>query len=140
MPSILPSEEQLQAFVANAPKDEPIVMLNLLRYREKADYPEDFDATPCSGTEAYQRYGVVAAQRIATVGGRVLWMGKAQGTVIGPDDEAWDDVVLVEYPSPAAFAEMIAQPEYQAVAPHRTAALADSRLIANATLLNALAG
>jgi uncharacterized protein (DUF1330 family) len=130
MPSINPSASQLERFLEELPADRPVVMLNLLRYRDQADYPADFDAAPCSGAEAYQRYGAVAMGRVASVGGRIVWSGNARLTVIGPEAEDWDVVVLVEYPSKQAFAEMIGQPEYQAVAPHRTAALADSRLIA----------
>ena len=59
----------------------------------------------------------------------MLWMGAARFTLIGPDDERWDDAVLVEYPTKQAFLEMVMKPEYQASAVHRTAALADSRLI-----------
>jgi uncharacterized protein (DUF1330 family) len=140
MPSINPSAAQFGRFLAQVPADRPVVMLNLLRFRDRADYPADFAATSCSGVEAYQRYGAVAAQRVASVGGRVVWSGRADLTVIGPEAEAWDMVVLVEYPSKQAFAEMIGQPEYQAVAPHRTAALADSRLIATEAQTNPLEG
>lgn len=105
-------------------------MINLLRYREQAAYPEGSAAEPCSGREAYRRYGSVAAQRIASVGGRLLWMGSVQATVVAPADESFDDAVLLEYPSRKAFFEMVSQPEYQAAAPHRSAALEDSRLIA----------
>jgi uncharacterized protein (DUF1330 family) len=58
--------------------------------------------------------------------------------VIGPDSEQWDDAVLIEYPSREAFLEMLSQPEYQAAAPHRTAALEDSRLIMTRTQANLL--
>jgi uncharacterized protein (DUF1330 family) len=132
--SIEPSDDQLQAFAALAEAEGPdpssIVMINLLRYRDEAAYPEGFDAAPCSGREAYARYGAVALPRIASVGGRILFMGAAEATVIGPSDECWDDAVLVEYPSRQSFLEMVSQPEYLAAAPHRTAALEDSRLIA----------
>lgn len=130
MGTVEPSAESLQAFLEGAEDDSPVVMVNLLRYREQALYPEGFAAEPCSGREAYGRYGAVAAQRIASVGGRLLWMRSVEATVIGPDAERWDDVVLVEYPSRKKFIEMVSQPEYLAAAPHRTAALADSRLIA----------
>lgn len=130
MGTVEPSAERLQAFLEGAEDDAPVVMVNLLRYHEQALYPEGFAAEPCSGREAYGRYGVVAVRRIASVGGRLIWLGSAQATVIGPDAERWDDVVLVEYPSRQKFIEMVSQPEYLAVAPHRTAALEDSRLIA----------
>ena len=50
-------------------------------------------------------------------------------TVIGPADEQWDVLILVRYPSPTAFIDMVTTPEYQALSGHRTAALADSRLV-----------
>jgi uncharacterized protein (DUF1330 family) len=115
-------------------------MINLLRYREQAEYPAGFDAAPCSGREAYQRYGEQALQHVASVGGRPIWMGSVKTVVIGPQDEKWDDAVLVEYPSRQAFMEMVARPEYQQCAVHRTAALADSRLIATLTTASGLGG
>jgi uncharacterized protein (DUF1330 family) len=62
------------------------------------------------------------------VGGGVFFMSPAHAPVIGPEGE-WDVVLLVQYPSRQAFLTMVADPEYQACAHHRTAALADSRLI-----------
>ena len=130
MGSVEPSAQRLQEFIEGGEDDSPVVMINLLRYRAQAEYPEGFDAEPCSGREAYQRYGAVALGRVALAGGRVVWMGSAQATLIGPDTEQWDDAVLVEYPSRKAFMRMLSQPEYLAATPHRTAALEDSRLIA----------
>lgn len=130
MGSVEPDEQQLQAFLQDGDDDSPIVMINLLRYRERAAYPDGFDATPCTGHEAYQRYGAVAARLIGEAGGRIVWMGSVQLTLIAPEGERWDDAVLAEYPSRKAFIGMVSLPEYQAAAPHRTAALEDSRLIA----------
>lgn len=138
MGHVEPNPQRLQAFVGEGDPDAPIVMINLLRYREEAAYPGGFDAEPCSGREAYQRYGAEAVKRVAAVGGRMLWMGAARFTVIGPDDERWDDAVLVEYPSKKAFLEMAMNREYQAIAVHRTAALEDSRLICTEPQANAL--
>jgi uncharacterized protein (DUF1330 family) len=130
MRSIEPTADQIGALAALSDVDAPIVMINLLRYRDRAEYPEGFEAEPCSGREAYGRYGEVALQRVASVGGRIVWMGAVAASVIAPEGEQWDDAVLVEYPTPRAFLDMVAQPEYLAAAPHRTAALSDSRLIA----------
>jgi uncharacterized protein (DUF1330 family) len=105
-------------------------MLNLLRYRERALYPAGSGAAPCSGREAYQRYAAVALQKVASVGGRIVWMGAVAASVIAPAGEEWHDVALVEYPSRKAFLAMIALPDYQAAVVHRTAALEDSRLVA----------
>jgi uncharacterized protein (DUF1330 family) len=128
--TVEPPPERLQAFLAAPDDGAPLVMINLLRYRARAQYPPGAGQEPCSGREAYQRYGAVALRKVASVGGRVVWMGRVAASVIAPEGEEWDDAVLVEYPSRAAFVAMIALPDYQAAVVHRTAALADSRLIA----------
>jgi uncharacterized protein (DUF1330 family) len=129
MPSVEPTPTQMQRLLQDIARPGPVVMINLLRYREHANYPVGFDASPCSGREAYQRYSAVAVVKVAEVGGKILWVGAVKASVIAPEGEEWDDAILVQYPSRAAFAEMVARPDYQAAAPHRTAALADSRLI-----------
>ena len=127
MSYLWPSEEQLAAFAAGG--DGEITMLNLLRYRDEADYSERPDETPCSGREAYQRYAAVALECVGKAGGRLVFAGAAAATVIGPADEQWDDVLLVAYPDRAAMMAMLESDEYQACTYHRTAALSDSRLV-----------
>jgi len=138
MASIEPSPEQLQALVAAAADDTPIVMINLLRYRDRAAYPAGTDAAPCSGREAYQRYGARVTPMVVEAGGKILWFGNVAQVVIGPDAERWDDAVLVQYPSRKAFITMVSRPDYVEVSVHRTAALEDSRLIATITQANFL--
>jgi len=138
MQTVEPASGRIEGFLTAADDESPIVMINLLRYRAQAAYPKDFEAEPCSGREAYARYGATAAKTIASVGGRMLWMGSVRASLIAPDAEQWDDAILVEYPSRKAFVEMVSQPVYQAAAPHRTAALEDSRLIATRTLASSL--
>jgi uncharacterized protein (DUF1330 family) len=138
MGSINPTAERIAEFAALPPDDGPIVMLNLLRYRERAEYPSDSGHSACSGREAYDRYSAVAVQKVASVGGRILWLGQSFLTLIGPGEEKWDDVVLVEYPSRKAFLDMVSMPDYLAASVHRTAALADSRLIGTKTLLSVM--
>jgi uncharacterized protein (DUF1330 family) len=137
MGSVEPSAERLAAFTADADTAGAIVMINLLRYRDRAAYPLGIDAAPCPGREAYQRYVAHVAPMLAAVGGRIVWFGNVKHTVIAPDGERWDDAILVEYPSRAAFLGMVSRPDYQQVAIHRTVALEDSRLIATATALSA---
>ena len=136
--SIEPGPERIESFVTRDEPSAPLIMINLLRYYEQAQYPADFEAEPCTGREAYQRYGAVAATRIAAVGGRLLWLGDVMASVIAPEGEEWDHAVLVEYPSREAFLKMIADPAYQAVAPHRSAALLDSRLIASHAVMGSI--
>lgn len=127
--SIDPDREQLSRVLKQVPQDTPIVMVNLLRFRDEAVYPDGHGAEPCSGAEAYHRYAQVAVKKIQEVGGKPLWAGSVQGSLIAPPDEEWDEVVLVQYPSIGAFMDMIREEEYQAAAVHRTAALENARLI-----------
>lgn len=127
MGSIEPTLEQVAAFERQTPDEKPIVMLNLLKFRERADYPAEGPGG--SGRDAYSRYSKAAVQLVWEVGGQVLWSGKVRAGLIVPDGEAWDEVVLVHYPSRRAFLRMVKSQAYQSIMHHRTAALADSRLI-----------
>ena len=123
--------EAVQAAALAIPEDRPIVMLNLLRYRKEADYGDGTEFAPCSGREAYFARYVPAFNAVATEGIRPTFVGDVQALIVGPADEPWDDVALVEYPSFAAFRSLVESPDYKAKAdPHRRAALEDWRLIA----------
>ncbi|MDP1777265.1 MAG: DUF1330 domain-containing protein [Brevundimonas sp.] len=73
--------------------------------------------------------GRAAAPPFARSGGRQVWLGRPEQTLIGPADEAWDLAFIAAYPSGEAFLTMLRDPEYQAAVIHRQAAVADSRLI-----------
>lgn len=129
--SIEPTEQQIAALIGGGPEEmaRPINMINLLRFRERAAYPEGFEADPCSGEEAYRRYAEGAFEAVSRVGGRPIWGARVDATPIGPSEERWDEAFIVFYPSREAFVAMVQDPEYLAILPHRTAALSDSRLI-----------
>lgn len=124
-----PSRANFEAFKA-LPRDEPIHMLNLLQYRELADYPAGHDNAGKSwtGRRAYEEYGRTSGPIFRRVGGRIVWRGVFQTVVTGPEAMRWDDGFVAEYPNSAAFFEMIKDPDYQRAVVNRTAALADSRL------------
>ena len=104
----------------------PVHMLNLVRLRDRAAYPDGREAT---GAEAYAAYGRDSAPVFKRVGGRIAWAGDFRLMLIGPREERWDHCFIAEYPSAAAFVEMVKDPDYQKAVIHRTAAVADSRLI-----------
>ena len=133
--AIQPTADQLAAVQA-LPSDRPVVMLNLLRFRSEADYsgaPDLAPDEPISGQDAYGLYGAAALPHLVEAGAEIVYHGSASDTVIGPQGEHWDQVVLVRYPNPAAFIAMVTAPEYQKLSGHRTAALADSRLVPTAS-------
>lgn len=129
MPSIDPTREDFKRLTDSIAPETPVVMLNLLRFRERAQYPARGEHAACSGREAYARYAQVAQQKVRAVGGEPVWMAAVLARFIGPEDENWDEMLLVRYPSLGAFLTMLAMPDYQIATVHRTAALADSRLL-----------
>lgn len=123
--AVRPSDEQLKSFFARAgtDKDGPVVMVNLLKFRDRAAYPDGRDAH-LSGQEAYMRYGVEVAKIVSKLGGRMIFGGMVDGLMLGECEELWDQVALVEYPSRQAFLDMVMSPEYHAIEVHREAGLA----------------
>ena len=120
-----PTKETFAAFRAND-RAGPIHMLNLVRLRDRAAYPEGREAT---GAEAYAAYARESEPVFAGLGGKVVWRGKFELMLIGPEAERWDLCFIAEYPSVAAFVAMIRDPVYREAVKHRQAAVADSRLI-----------
>ena len=113
------------------PENSPFVMVNLLRYKDQADYGGRKDVSPCSGREAYYKgYSVPTFKIIRSLGGRVFYFGHIQIPVFAPKDEKWDDVLLVQYPAFSAVVALVSNPQYQANLHHREAALADTRVFA----------
>ncbi len=125
-----PTRESFAVF-KSLPRDTPIHMLNLLQFRGRADYPTDHpDATRgLSGAEAYREYGRASAPVLARVGGEVVWRGRMEAMVIGPQDKTWDAAFIAAYPSAAAFLAMVTDLEYKSAVVHRQAAVLTSRLI-----------
>jgi uncharacterized protein (DUF1330 family) len=125
-----PSREHFDAFKA-LPRDTPILMLNLVRLRDRAAYP---DGRSTTGREAYTAYGRESGPIFARAGGRIVWSGRPEQVVIGPPDERWDIAFVARYPSAAAFLEMVTDADYRVAVVHRQAAVDDSRLIRLAAL------
>ena len=122
-----PNPDELKALVS-ADWDGPVVMLNLLKFSEKAHY-EDGDRG-MTGRDAFNRYGELAAPHISAAGAHIVYRGNVKNIVIGDEAEGWDTVIVVQYPSRQAFFDMITSAEYQELSKNRTAALDRSALIA----------
>ena len=125
MSHIDPTKESFAAFRADA-RPGPIDMLNLVRLRDRAAYPDGCEAT---GAEAYAAYGRDSGPVFKRLGGEIVWRGSFELMLIGPTQERWDHCFIARYPSVAAFVEMIRDPVYREAVKHRQAAVEDSRLI-----------
>lgn len=120
-----PTKDAFAAFRADS-RAGPVHMLNLVRFREMALYE---DGRTTTGAAAYAAYGRESQPVFARLGGRIVWRGRFELMLIGPASEAWDECFIAEYPSVAAFVEMLRDPVYRQAVKHRQAAVADSRLI-----------
>jgi hypothetical protein len=125
-----PSRENWQAF-KDLPRDRPIHMLNLIKFRDLAAYPEGHPnhGKGLTGLEAYAIYREGFQRVVLNDGAAMVWEAPLECVVTGPEGE-WDEAFVMGYPNSAAFLAMVKNEEYiRDVVPHRTAAVEDSRLI-----------
>ncbi|MFL2780116.1 MAG: DUF1330 domain-containing protein [Gammaproteobacteria bacterium] len=118
---VIPSEEQMKGFV-EGDIDSPISMVNLLKYKEKAEY-EDGRVTELTGKEAYQIYALEVAKLVEKTGGKILFGGEVSRLMLGEVEELWDMIAIAYYPSRKKMLEMMMSPEYAEISIHRTAGL-----------------
>lgn len=125
-----PSRENWQRF-KDLPRDRPIHMLNLIKFRDLAEYPEGHPnhGKGLTGREAYAIYREGFQRVVANDAAAMVWEAPIECVVTGPESE-WDEAFVMGYPNSATFMAMVKNEEYiRDVVPHRTAAVADSRLI-----------
>jgi uncharacterized protein (DUF1330 family) len=130
--AVYPTASRVEALMADDSGD-PVVMLNLLRFRAKAVYP-DGRPTDLTGRQAYDLYATPMQNVITGGGGKVLFGGDIASLVIGDVADIWDTCILVEYPSAAAFAAIVTSPEVAEIGVHRAAGLEGQLLIRVAKL------
>jgi len=124
---IKPSDQQMAAIMAY-PKNTPVTMVNIIKFREKIENGKD------TGKEAYARYYKNAQEFVMRSQAKLIWKGAVATTVIGDSAGQPDMIFLVEYPSVDHFLQMVADPEYQKIANDRSIALEYGGLIACQTL------
>jgi uncharacterized protein (DUF1330 family) len=126
--ALYPTTEQIEV-LGNDPSPQPIVMLNLLKFRARAQYP-DGRKTDLTGAQAYMIYAEAMRTIVEGEGGKFLFAGDVKHLPIGAAEILWDVVGLVQYPSGAAFAKIATSPEVAKVGVHRAAGLEGQLLIA----------
>lgn len=128
---LMPTQDAGRTFIMRQ-IEGPVVMLNLIRFRKIADYsaiPELMPQEPISGKQAYQLYIEHTLPFLTESGGKILFMGDGGSFLIGPINEHWDAVLLVQQNSVNSFLAFETNQEYMKGIGHRTAALEDSRLL-----------
>lgn len=128
MPAFQPTADQFRAF-RDDPHDGPIAQVNLLKFRVRAEYgPDDPErGGDEDGPTAYQRYVDAFAAAAAEVGGMCLLYGQTERYFIGQGD--WDAVLVMHFPSRAAFIETLNHADYHDMHRHRAAGLLCQELI-----------
>jgi uncharacterized protein (DUF1330 family) len=118
------------------PRDTPINMLNLIRYRDLAAYPDGHDhaGKGWTGARAYEEYGATSAAIFERLGGQIVWRGRFETVLTGPSEEQWDAAFIAAYPNAGAFLAMVTDPDYKIAVVNRQAAVATSRLVRFAPL------
>jgi uncharacterized protein (DUF1330 family) len=118
---VKPNDEQMAGFL-EGDIDSPIEMVNLLKFKDKAEY-EDGRITELSGEEAYAIYGMEVQEHLKKVGGESIFFGTVERLMLGEVEELWDWVAIAKYPSRKAMLEMMSDPDYQESEKHRSAGL-----------------
>jgi uncharacterized protein (DUF1330 family) len=122
-----PTRDQ-QAAAKTRDDGQPIYMLNLLKFRDKAVYA-DGRVTDLTGQEAYALYGRAMTKLVAAAGGKLMFSAKVRGLLIGELDEQWDSVGIMMYSSFKAMSAITSSPDYAEIHVHRDAGLAGQVLI-----------
>ena len=126
--AIEPTPQQIKDFLAHKKSDEPVFMLNLLKFKDRATYKDGEDI---SGREAYGRYSSAFSKLVKESGikGGAVWGGNLNAWMIGQGDGEWDACAIFEYPNAATMIETVSSEAYRKIHKHRRAGLAGQLLI-----------
>ena len=120
--SVYPNEEQIKGFAEPGP-DGPVYMVNLLKFKPKAEYP-DGRKSDLTGEQAYAIYGDAVSELLEEFGGAAMFGADVVRLMLGEVEELWDKIAIAMYPSRGAMLQMMQSPKMQEIAVHRAAGLA----------------
>ena len=119
---VYPNDNQIKGFAEPGPEG-PIYMVNLLKFKDKAEYADGRETT-LSGREAYGLYAQGVSQLLTKHGGQPCFSADVTRLMLGEVEELWDAVAIAMYPSRAAMLAMMQDPEMAQIGQHREAGLA----------------
>jgi hypothetical protein len=121
---VYPNREQMKGFFEEGNDDQSIYMINLLKFKEKAEY-KDGRETSLSGREAYALYGEIMEKHLIEIGGELIFKSKVTRITVGKVDELWDAIAIAKWPSKKVMGEnmMPSDPELLEGYRHREAGL-----------------
>lgn len=125
---VIPKKEEFIDFIKNYPKDHPVTMVNILKFKDKSGKGEE------TGRAAYLRYSKNVFELLRKNKGKVIWSGNVERTIIGDTDSQPDMFLIVEYPSAQNFIDMSTSAEYRLIAEDREMALEYGGLLLSKTI------
>lgn len=110
--------------LASTPPDEdgPVWMINLMSYRDRADYG-DGEGPDVSGREADDLYAPVGP--LAAIGAEIAFVADVDQQLLG-DAPSWDRVAIVKYPTRRSFIDMQSRADFKAKHVHKDAGMAET--------------
>ena len=124
---VMPNEKQMEEFLEEG-HDEPIFMVNLLKFKDRAEYPDKRESN-LSGKEAFAIYSKEVVGHLEKVGGKPIFGSEVTRLMLGEVEDLWDQVAIAMYPNRKAMLKMISDPDYIKSAQHRVAGLAGQLII-----------
>jgi hypothetical protein len=117
--------DEVTAFLSIRPEeDDAFYMVNLISYRDVADYPDGRDSD-LTGREADAIYGeFMATTMLPEIGAEIVY------NALVPATEGFDTVAIVRYPSRSAFLSMNSNPQFQEMSMHKQAGVAETVVLA----------
>ena len=119
--AVMPNEDQIKEFSEQG-EDKPIYMVNLLKFKDKAEYADGRDSK-LTGREAYFIYATEVKEHLKKVGAEIIFGGDVSRLMLGEVEDLWDSVAIARYPSRKAMLEMMMDKDYQESEKHRSAGL-----------------
>ena len=114
---VMPNEKQMEEFLEEG-HDEPIFMVNLLKFKDRAEYPDKRESN-LSGKEAYAIYSKEVVGHLEKVGGKPIFGSEVTRLMLGEVEDLWDQVAIAMYPNRKSMLKMISDPDYIKSAQHR---------------------
>lgn len=125
---VMATKEDFVDFIKNYPSQTPVVMVNILKFKAKSGNGDE------TGKAAYNRYSNNTAPLLAAVGGKLVWAGKVNKTIIGDTTDQPDRMLIISYPSKEAFIKMTTSEAYLKISHDRELALEYGGLMVTETL------
>lgn len=105
-------------------EDGPVWMVNLMRYRDRADYTDGRE-TNLTGREADDAYAPI--DELAAVGAEIVFLGEVDTQLLG--EPTWDRIAVVKYPTRRSFVELQSVPGFAEAHAHKDAGMEQTIVI-----------